>query len=132
MLVGLTGQHRVLSAPATPPSPYLRVSIAEPPNQTTLRDNGGNVTVRVELTPPLQIAQRHCLKLLIDGRSKPLRDGELSLVLKNIDRGTHEIVALVVNAQEVELARSAPVTFYLHRRSLLHPNQKAKRPKKTD
>ncbi len=131
LLVGLTGLPHVSAAPATKP-PYQRLSIATPLNQATLRDNGGDVTVRVELTPPLQRDHRHRLKLLVDGRRKTWPGDELTLVLKNVSRGTHEIVALVVDSRNAELVRSAPVTIYLHRRSLLHPNQKEQRAKKPD
>jgi hypothetical protein len=131
-LVGLSGLHDTYGAPVTAPAPYQQLLLTEPLDQTTLRDNGGDVTVRVELSPPLQLAHRHRLKLLIDGRLRTLPGGELSLVLKNLDRGTHVIVALVVDQGNTELMRSAPVTIYLHRRSLLHPNQKEKRAKKPD
>ena len=129
LVVGL-GHSNVYGDPPPASLAYEQLSIVEPLNQATLRDHGGEVTVRVELTPPLQLALRHRLKLLVDGRSHTLRDGAQTLVLKNVDRGTHDIVALVVDSRNVEILRSAPVTIYLHRRSLLHPNQKAKHKKK--
>ena len=113
--------------PANPPSRgdafYSRFVIVEPLNGATLRDNGGNVTVRVEITPGLNRNVRHRLRILLDGKSRSPVFEKSGAVIENVDRGSHELIAVIVDRHEVELMRSAPVTFYLHRRSLLHPNR---------
>jgi len=106
--------------------PYATLVILEPAAEATLRDNGGNVPIRVTTSPRLQRHAGHRLRVALDGTLRSDSSTRARITLRNVDRGRHEIVAVIVDETQTELARSRPVTFYLHRRSLLHPNQKAK------
>lgn len=113
------------SAAQTTATRYTRLTIIEPASDATLRDNGGNVTIRVESRPRLKTAARHRVRVLLDGKPQALEFEKSVATLKNVDRGSHELVAVIVDRNDAELVRSQPVTFYLHRRSLLHRNQKS-------
>jgi len=120
--------HVAAETPPPAPTAYESLEILSPAHEETLRDNGGNVTVRVRATPRLRTGSAHRLRILLDGRLQDAASERSAITLRNIDRGSHEIVAVIVDPDGRELVRSAPVTLYLHRRSLLHPSVKS-RPK---
>jgi len=45
------------------------------------------------------------------------------LTVGNVDRGSHQIAVVVVNARGEELQRSAPITVHLQRTSLNQPGR---------
>ena len=109
--------------PAPPPAaqrrPDYRVRIVQPPDDAALRENTGRVVVRVAVEPPLRPDRGHRLVLLLDGRplDPPLKGTQVAL--ENVDRGTHTLAAQVVDERGRVLASSPPVTFHLHRISVL-------------
>jgi hypothetical protein len=115
----------------TAPLRYTVLRIVQPAPEATLRDNGGDVTVTMVPTPRLQRRFEHRLRLILDGVMLPVSSARSTLTLQNLNRGTHVLVAVIVDAGQVEIIRSQPVKFYLHRRSLRHPNQ-TKKPEKPD
>ncbi|MGD9602068.1 MAG: hypothetical protein AB7O21_04240 [Gammaproteobacteria bacterium] len=117
-----------VAAEAAQPAPaaYGSIEILSPQHEETLRDNGGDVTVRVRTRPRLRAGTGHHLRILLDGRLQGIASERTEIGLRNLDRGSHQIVAVIVDADGQELVRSAPVTVYLHRRSLLHPNVKSR------
>lgn len=128
MLVLIAGQACAETTAAPAPvggsPPYTALAIMAPSDEETLRDNGGNVTIRIAATPRLKRRAQHRLRVLLDGALQPVSSDQMTLTLQNLDRGSHQLVAIIVDAQQAELIRSDAVTIYLHRRSLLHPNQK--------
>ncbi len=101
----------------SPAPPYARVWIASPPNDESIRDNAGNVTVQVGLAPG-QLRPGDSVVLYLDGMPS-VRAGRLQFELENVDRGTHTLQAVVVDRSGSTLVRSEPVTFTLHRYSRL-------------
>jgi hypothetical protein len=94
------------------PGGYDSFSISAPPNDTTVRDNAGNVTVNFAVTPSL--AEGHAIDLYMDGRK--FGQSKLPVVtLTNVNRGTHQIYGAIVDASGAELARTEPVTVHLQR-----------------
>lgn len=110
--------------PAQPHAPaearYKRLTISSPENEGTVRQNAGNVSVSLNLSPALDSGAGHRIELILDG--EPVVTGEaLQLLLPNVDRGTHQLSARVVASDGKTLIESPAVTFTLHRHSVLHP-----------
>lgn len=116
-------------APADPNAPdvpevarYDNVSIVAPAEDETVRENAGNVTVAVALTPPLKAGDQ--LVLYMDGDRQPVVAQGTSFYLQNVDRGAHTVGVRVLNGQGEVAAESPPSTFYLQRvsvNSVPHP-----------
>lgn len=97
---------------------YREIAIVDPANDDTLRDNGGNLIVSVNLEPTLQKQFGHRLQLLLDGAV--YSTGAVSnFALTEIDRGTHTVQAIVLGIDDAPLATSQAVRFHLHRTSIL-------------
>lgn len=107
-------------------APYRRMSITSPGNDEAIRSNEGDLTVRVAFDPPL--SSSHLLRADVSGELSSqgipgTGQAETSITLSNMDRGTHQISAVVVNARGEELQRSSPITVHLQRTSLLQPGR---------
>ncbi len=109
---------------------YEQVAIASPADQETIRDNNGNVLVNVSVTPALQAERGHRLALLLDGAPYGEPGTATNFALTAIDRGTHTLRAVIVDAQGATLVESPPITVFLHRHSIKLPaRQKPPAPK---
>jgi hypothetical protein len=104
---------------------YTSVKIVKPAEDDTIRDNTGRVELEVALEPPLQ--EGHRLAVLVDGRSVFDQLTTTAVALTNVDRGTHNIQIKVLDADGSQVTSSAPVTFHLHRASVLTPPRPAPR-----
>lgn len=103
---------------------YQQLSITSPAHDSSLRSNEGDLTLTVVTDPPL--SGNHLLKLSIDGvlsQTGVPGTGAAThqLTAHNIDRGTHELAAVVVDARGAELQRSPSITVHLQRTSLNQP-----------
>jgi len=108
-----------------PETAYELVSIASPAYDEAIRQNAGMVTVAVNTTPQLDTAAGHKLQILLDGVVKA-EGSSASLLLENVDRGTHELRAQITDADGQVLAQSAASTFHLLRYSvLLNPKRQS-------
>ena len=95
---------------------YTEVRITSPANESSVRDNAGNVTVDVKLTPSLRSGDK--VELRLDGRS--IGGGsKTAFTLTDMDRGTHSLQAVVKNPAGKVVARSESITFTLQRRSAI-------------
>ena len=90
---------------------YSHFQIASPGNDATVRDNNGNIQIALDIRPKL--ANGHRVSLEVDG--KPFAGSGSITTLKNIDRGSHTIIAYILAANDKVLATTAPVTVHLHR-----------------
>ncbi|PRB82967.1 DUF4124 domain-containing protein [Pseudomonas sp. MYb185] len=105
---------------------YRQLSITSPAHDSAIRSNEGDLTLTIATDPPL--SGSHLLKVAIDGALNPTGvpgNGAATqqLTVHNIDRGSHEIAVVVVNARGEELQRSAPITVHLQRTSLNQPGR---------
>ena len=105
-------------------APYQQLSITSPAHDSSLRSNEGTLSLTVVTDPPL--GGSHLLRLSIDGvLSQTGVPGTGSathqLTAHNIDRGTHEVAAVVVDARGTELQRSPSITLHLQRTSVNQP-----------
>lgn len=105
-------------------SNYRRLAITSPANDEPVRANDGNLTLTVETDPPLQ--NNHLLRAEIDGSAaSPAVPGNGAtthqLMLNNIDRGSHSVTAVIIDARGQVLQRSGPLEIHLQRTSLNQP-----------
>jgi hypothetical protein len=98
-------------------APYRVLRISAPAPDATVRRNNGDVTVRMEVKPPLNRGQ--VIALVLDGKRLAKRYRAPQAVLRNVDRGTHTLQAQIVNGAGKVLMSSPSVTFHLMRYSRL-------------
>ncbi len=104
------------------PAPDWQVRIQSPAHEATVRDNSGRLSVSVGVEPEPGPDQR--VELLVDGEPAPggpFSGGQIELT--GIDRGAHELQAVLKGGDGQELDRSEPVTFYMHQASRLLPGR---------
>jgi hypothetical protein len=107
----------------TPPNPkqeesipYKSISITAPANDEAIRDNAGNVSIKVALEPALRPG--HQMVVYLDG--KETREGTGNVFnLENIDRGTHQLRASVKDPDGHIVISSKSTTFHLLRHSVI-------------
>ena len=92
---------------------YEQVSIAEPQNEATIRNNQGMVPILVSLQPPLM--KEHKLQLLFDGKVMGAPQSDTAFILNGIERGSHTIAVNVIDSQGAVLATTEAVTIFMHR-----------------
>lgn len=97
---------------------YDHITIATPADDAAVRENAGNLSVQVNLSPQLDLANGHSIQLMLNGNLAS-SGTSTTLSITNVDRGTHGLVAQVVNATGEILASSGPITFHMLRHSVL-------------
>lgn len=100
-------------------APYRILRISTPAPDATVRRNNGDVTVRMEVKPPLRTDRGQVIALVLDGKRLAKRYRAPQAVLRNVDRGTHTLQAQIVNGAGKVLMSSPSVTFHLMRYSRL-------------
>lgn len=104
----------------TAPQGYSTIKIVQPKNNVAFWDTAGEVTVEAVLKPPLRAASGQKLVLTLDGKTAAQSAGSTTFQLSNVDRGTHTLVLEVEDADGKVVAASDPVTFTIHRASILN------------
>lgn len=114
-------KHKASAPAAQPPAAeekkptvYSAVKITAPQPNEALRENSGDVTVKIESTPALDLAAGHKLVVLLDGKATGNAGGG-EVKLSNVDRGEHQLVAQIVDAKGKVLKSSAQSSFQLFR-----------------
>ncbi|HEC53626.1 MAG TPA: DUF4124 domain-containing protein [Pseudomonas sabulinigri] len=105
---------------------YRSLMITSPANDTALRANDGNVTLTVTIDPPLR--QGSLLRAQVDGNLNEQAipgsgQPQATLTLPNLDRGTHEVSAVIMDTKGKVLLSSEPVTLHVQRTSLNQPGR---------
>jgi hypothetical protein len=114
-------------ATATLPGPdsqapfYAQLAITAPAPDETLRDNTGDVTVKVALQPALDKSAGHRLQYFLDGQPQGEPSASEKALFQNVPRGAHTVEVAVFDAAGDELQRTPSVRFYLHRESINFP-----------
>lgn len=101
------------------PEPY-KVEILQPENQGTVRDNTGSVYISGRITPRFQRGLR--VRLLLNGNPQGEPQSSTVFVLRDIDRGEHNLQLELLDQNGKLIATSPLTTFYLHRARLISPN----------
>lgn len=92
---------------------YRNVLIAQPDNETTIRNNRGAILTSVQLEPALFEGDK--IQLIFDG--SPLGPPQTNSVfqLNNVFRGSHTIAAQIIDVEGQVLITSDPITVYVQR-----------------
>ena len=98
---------------------YTSLSISSPKNDATIRNNNGEISVSIRISPALNTKKGHYLSLNMDGKVIQSRLNSTSTSVSNVDRGTHNLSITVKNKAGKTLKTSQPVTVYIHRQSIL-------------
>lgn len=92
------------------------IDITQPADSETVRDNTGSVHVIGRIKPIFK--QGYKIQLLLDGKLTEKPQSHSMFVLRNVDRGEHQIQLQLLNQKGKVIASSEPVTFYMHRASI--------------
>ncbi|TWX73051.1 DUF4124 domain-containing protein [Colwellia sp. C1TZA3] len=97
-----------------------QVEIIQPKNKATIRDNTGSAYVSGRIKPVFK--RGLTIQLYVD--DKPYKEPQTHsmFVLRDIDRGEHQIKMSLLNDKGKVIATSPPVTFYMHRASVNKAN----------
>ena len=91
---------------------YESISITSPANDSAVRDNAGNLTIKFNVKPSLKPG--HSYVLLMDGKN--VAEGKAgNIQLKNVDRGSHTFIAQVVDGNKKMVIQSTAVIVHLQR-----------------
>lgn len=105
--------------PPEPTSPYSRVEIVAPANDTVVPPGQLNVVVQLELDPPLQAG--HQVQFFLDGEPQGDPAETTAVTLGDLYRGSRTIDARVLDRQSGEvIAQSPGVVIHVKRHSAKH------------
>jgi len=109
------------SQPAAPPFlPYSTFRIASPKNEQTLPTGyAGNVQVELSIEPELR--DDHRVRLLVDGQISQSAMHSPVFMVTGLERGEHQLVAELLDADGRVRHRSEPVTLFVQRASVNLP-----------
>lgn len=102
-----------------------RIAITSPSHDSAIRDNAGNLIIKVKVEP--ELAQNHFITLSSSAGANAGPQKNIEFSLTNLDRGTHNFTATIVDETGKAITSSAPVTVHLLRNSILfrkHPSQR--------
>lgn len=118
------GASRAASAKPKPPTPavsYSLIQITRPDNGQTFVNPDGHVDVSAALEPGL--FPGHQLWIVLDGQRQLEPLGASFTKTLDVERGTHQVAALVTDEAGREVISSAPIEFYVRETSRLTPPQ---------
>jgi hypothetical protein len=97
---------------------YNELVITSPSNDSTFRDNQGNLTVNFRASPSLQTRKGHQYVVTLNG-TEVYKGTSTIAALKNVDRGTHNIAVKIVDPAGAVKVSATPVKVTLQRFSAL-------------
>ena len=98
---------------------YETFAVLEPAPRETLWGTGGQVGIAIGIFPDLQPGHR--VELYLDGERAGLAGRATRFEIEAVPRGEHTVRAVVLDAADRELLRSAPVTFFVQQTSIHYP-----------
>ena len=112
-------------APSDPAAPkfagYDKIAVVNPPNDGTVWDNSGNVSIEIAVAPALQGTLGHKLLVLLNGQPLGEPIPATSFTVTNLDRNTYTLQARIVDADGKVLGESPPSVFHMKRISVALP-----------
>lgn len=89
------------------------IEITSPSNDEAVRDNAGNLSISVSISTPL--LDGHSAELHMNGQRVRTISGTETVQLNNVDRGTHQFRARILDRDGDTLAESATVSVSMLR-----------------
>jgi len=96
------------------PERYQSLAIIEPVHDTAVRENSGKVKISVQVEPYIFVERGHILVIYMDG-NEVSRGDQTTVVLDNVDRGTHTIKASILNRSGQVIKETGITSFTLQR-----------------
>lgn len=84
---------------------YKSLMITSPEHDTAIRNNAGNITVTLSVEPALQ--PNHSIEVLVDGVVASTKASSAPVSLTNLDRGTHQFQARIVENESGEILQTS-------------------------
>ncbi len=104
---------------------YTSITITSPANQASFHSNEGIVPLSFQILPPLRAGDS--VQVIMDGSLFPITMNAQGVgQLSNIDRGAHRLAVNVLDPRGKPVLSSTPVTFFVHKTSVLLGPNKAK------
>lgn len=100
--------------PKPAPPRYRSLKVTAPENDAVIRDNEGKVTVTIATDPKLQTERQHAIGFYLDGKYIDKTTSN-TYVLENLDRGTHELIVVIQDANGKPLKSADKIVFHLKR-----------------
>lgn len=110
--------------PAQPIAGYHSIRILQPANDAVVRNNEGRVPVAIALDPVLQ--PEHLITVFLDGNAVASSLDGGATTLNGVERGTHRLLARVVDPSGRTLIESPAVSFTLRKFGLNDPTNQPK------
>jgi len=111
-----TGQPDATADSGAASVAYQRFAITKPNNDATVHSAEGLVPVELAIEPPLD--EDHFVTFMLDGVSIGDRMQTNSFTMRGVERGTHSLQALLVDADGKQLAGTAENQFTLRHDTL--------------
>jgi hypothetical protein len=104
---------------SSPVPPDYQISITAPAANESIWVNNGDVKVILSVEPALDVDRGDAIQVYLDGQTVGDPQATTSYQFTNLSRGSHEITAKIISADDKELA-SDNIVFHLHRASKLN------------
>ncbi|MCL1125181.1 DUF4124 domain-containing protein [Shewanella surugensis] len=101
------------NSPQKPKSIKYQLTITNPVEEETIRNNSGYFTVSTQLNPKAPAQSK--LQLYLDNQALGKPQTSSIFTLKNINRGQHSIIIKLLDKNGKIIASSLPRTIFLHR-----------------
>jgi hypothetical protein len=101
-----------------PEVPAYQVSIVSPTQNEAFWSNDGKVVVTASVTPELNMERGDKLQFTLDGKLVGSTQASLTHEIENVERGSHILMAIIVDKSGSQLARSQSRLFHVHKRSI--------------
>lgn len=115
-----------VAKPANKSERYEHFSITQPGDHETIWSNEGTVLVTLRVQPPLQAGDE--FQLLLNGAQVIAESRSAVVQLQNIDRGSHRLHAIILDASGKEITRTSIITFHLRRTIAKRPASQSSPP----
>lgn len=109
-------------AAATEEGQYTNFMITSPKDEQTFQ-NQPSIPVSLVVQPELQ--KEHRIQLMLDSKPYGKPAATTDLALQMVERGTHQLAAVIINNQEQILKKSNSVTIFVHRSTLNNPTRRS-------
>ncbi|WP_166266210.1 DUF4124 domain-containing protein [Marinobacter caseinilyticus] len=104
----------------TQAKPYDAITFDAPEDGTAFYSGNGDIELRVSSSPALK--KGHRFEVDIDGQPVG-QNPSGSFTVRNIDRGTHNASAFVVDSKGQRIQSGSRISFTLHRPSVINQNR---------
>lgn len=95
--------------------PYTQFEIVSPKDQATLQ-NQVTIPVTLAIKPDLQPGDK--IQIYLDGKAKGTASTGTQFQLNEVDRGTHQLSATIINSNQQIIKQTNTITIYNHRASV--------------